>query len=126
MLMLWRRRFVSDRWGWKLPGGLVNDDVDPATTAMRELIEEAGYRPCKMRHLTRFQPTVDMVDSWHDVYLGEGAEVVGEPTEVNESARLEWAPLSSAVELIDWGGVWNSGKLVALLPALALRQREQS
>jgi 8-oxo-dGTP pyrophosphatase MutT (NUDIX family) len=124
VLMLWRHRFVSDRWGWELPGGLVDDGEDPETTAVRELIEETGYRPRKMRHLTRFQPMVGMVDSWHDVYLGEGADLVAKPTELNESARLEWVPLSSALELIDRGDVWNSGTLVALLHTLALRQRE--
>ena len=37
VLLLWRHRFVQDRWGWELPGGLIDDDEEPADTAAREL-----------------------------------------------------------------------------------------
>lgn len=76
VLMMWRHRFVSDRWGWEIPGGLVDEGEDPEETALRELLEETGYRPKTVRHVTRFQPMVGMVDSWHDVFVGEGAQKV--------------------------------------------------
>jgi NUDIX domain len=44
VLLLWRHRFVLDRWGWELPGGLVDEDEEPAEAAVRELEEETGYR----------------------------------------------------------------------------------
>jgi 8-oxo-dGTP pyrophosphatase MutT (NUDIX family) len=33
VLMIWRHRFVPDRWTWELPGGYVNPDEDPVVTA---------------------------------------------------------------------------------------------
>jgi 8-oxo-dGDP phosphatase len=36
VLMMWRHRFVPDRWGWELPGGLVEDGEEPVVTAARE------------------------------------------------------------------------------------------
>jgi len=27
VLLLWRHRFVQDRWGWELPGGLIDEGV---------------------------------------------------------------------------------------------------
>jgi NUDIX domain len=30
VLMLWRHRFIPDRWGWELPGGLVEEGEEPA------------------------------------------------------------------------------------------------
>jgi hypothetical protein len=30
VLLLRRHRFIVDRWGWELPGGLVDEDEEPA------------------------------------------------------------------------------------------------
>jgi 8-oxo-dGDP phosphatase len=120
VLLLWRHRFVPDRWGWELPGGLLDEGEKPAAAAARELREETGYRAGRVEHLFTFQPTAGRVDSEHVVFVGRDAERVGEPTEVNEAARLEWVPLASIRDLIAAGEVWNGGALVGLLYLLAL------
>ncbi len=120
VLLLWRHRFIPDRWGWELPGGLVDEGEKPAAAATRELREETGYRAGRVEHLLTFQPTAGRVDSEHVVFVGWDAERVGEPTELNEAARLEWVPLASIRDLITAGEVWNGGALVGLLHLLAL------
>ncbi|MGH3625034.1 MAG: NUDIX hydrolase [Sciscionella sp.] len=45
VLMIYRHRFIMDRWTWELPGGYVDADEDPALTAAREVEEETGWRP---------------------------------------------------------------------------------
>jgi hypothetical protein len=37
VLMMWRHRFIIDRWVWELPGGYVDPDENPAVTAAREV-----------------------------------------------------------------------------------------
>ena len=122
VLMLWRHRFVADRWGWELPGGLVDDGEEPAETIAREVVEETGYRAGLLEPILTFQPMVGMVDSPHHLFLGRELSRVGEPTEVTEAARLEWVPLSSVPGLIAKGEIWNSGSLIALLHLLGSRQ----
>ena len=120
VLLLWRHRVVQDRWGWELPGGLVDEDEEPAEAAVRELEEETGYRAGRVEALVTFQPMVSSVDSEQFAYIGREPERVGEPTEVNEEvARMEWVPLASVPDLIAAGEIWESGALVALQRVLA-------
>ena len=120
VLLLWRHRFVQDRWGWELPGGLIDEDEEPADAATRELEEETGYRAKHVEHLITYQPMVGMVDSEHVVFVGRAAERIGDPIEANEIERMEWIPLASVPELVSAGEIWNSGTLVALLRLLSM------
>jgi 8-oxo-dGDP phosphatase len=122
VLLLWRHRVVQDRWGWELPGGLVDEDEEPAEAAVRELEEETGYRAGRVEALVTFQPMVSSVDSEQFAYIGREPERVGEPTEVNEVARMEWVPLASVADLIAAGEIWESGALVALQRVLLDRR----
>jgi len=73
VLMIWRHRFVQDRWTFELPGGYVDPDEDPAVTAAGEVEEETGWRPRSMRPLTRLQPMPGTADFENLLFLGEGA-----------------------------------------------------
>lgn len=122
VLMLWRHRFVPDRWGWELPGSLVDVDEEPADAAARELEEETGYRAGDVEHLVTFQPMPGMVDAEHFIFVGRNPERIGDPTDLSEAARLEWVPLESVPGMIDAAEIWNAGSLVALSRVL-LRDR---
>ncbi|MEV5504888.1 GntR family transcriptional regulator [Streptomyces orinoci] len=120
VFLMWRHRFVPDKWNWELPGGLIDEGEDPAVTAAREILEETGYRPKgELEHVASFEPMIGTVTSPHHVYVARGVEYVAEPTEVNESQRTAWIPLSKVPELIKAGEIANSGTLVALLHLLA-------
>jgi 8-oxo-dGDP phosphatase len=123
VLMLWRHRFIPDRWGWELPGGLVDADERPIDTVARELEEETGYRAGHVDHLVTFRPMPGMIDAEHFAFVGRNPERVGEPTALSEAARLEWVPLASVPALIDAADIWDAGSLVALSRVL-MKDRE--
>lgn len=120
VLMLWRYRFVPDRWGWELPGGIVDEGEDGRTCAVREVEEETGWRPTDVEHVVTFQPMVGMVDSPHSIYLARGAEKVGAPTDAEEAGRVEWVPLADIPDLMASGQLMGAGTVVALLHVLAV------
>jgi len=115
VLMMWRHRFLPDRWGWEIPGGLVEADEDLADGAQRELVEETGYRAGRVDQLIMYQPMVGAVDSAHYVFVGRDPELIGEPTDASEVARIEWIPLTSVPGMIAAGEIWNSGSLIGLM-----------
>jgi len=58
VLMLWRHRFITDRWGWELPCGWVNPGEDPAEATRREVLEETGWEvePAALLGVYEFEP----------------------------------------------------------------------
>ncbi|MFC4906619.1 NUDIX domain-containing protein [Actinomadura gamaensis] len=122
VLMLWRYRFVPRRWGWELPGGIVDQGEDPKQTALREVEEETGWRPNSLDHVVTYEPMVGMVDSPHEIFVGRGATRVGDPTDVEESGQVAWIPLTDVHRLLKKGDLMGSGTLVALLHVLAFGQ----
>ncbi|MEU8978981.1 NUDIX domain-containing protein [Streptomyces sp. NPDC058251] len=118
VLMMWRHRFVTDTWAWELPMGLVEDGERPVEAAARELEEETGWRPESMRELIYAQPANGITDSQHFVFRAAGAKRIGEPTERNESDRLEWIPLAEIPGMIARREIVSSATLVGVMALL--------
>jgi 8-oxo-dGTP pyrophosphatase MutT (NUDIX family) len=121
VLMLWRHRFVTDRWGWELPGGLIDAGEDPAVTAAREVEEETGWRPHEMERIVGYQPMVGTLDTEHEVFIARGADYIGGSIDPTEAARIEWLDLDSTLPRIARGEIWTAGTIIGLLYALASR-----
>ncbi|MBW8482815.1 NUDIX hydrolase [Actinomadura parmotrematis] len=118
VLLIWRHRFITDRWGWEVPGGRIEDGEDPAGAAAREMVEETGYRPGPLRHLLAVPASPGMHDGIHHVFAADGAERVGEPTDV-EAERIAWVPLAGVPDLAARGEIGSGSTLAGLLYLLA-------
>jgi hypothetical protein len=62
-----------------------------------------------------FQPLPGMVDAPIDVFLWRGAEKVGEPTDKEEAARIEWKPVEEMVDLARLEQLLGSGTIIPVL-----------
>jgi 8-oxo-dGTP pyrophosphatase MutT (NUDIX family) len=122
VLMIWRYRFIIDRWVWELPGGYVDPDEDPVITAAREVEEETGWRPRDVAPLVSLQPSVGTTDAENLLFVSDGADHIGEPADINEAERIEWLRLDSIHERIGAGEIVGAASLVGLLHVLAFRR----
>jgi 8-oxo-dGTP pyrophosphatase MutT (NUDIX family) len=118
VLMLWRHRFIIDRWVWELPGGYIDEEEDPRLSAAREVEEETGWRPAPLRELLRFQPMVGTVDSENIVYVANGASNTGADADINEAAAVGWVPIADIPSRISRGEIVGSASVVGLLAVL--------
>jgi 8-oxo-dGTP pyrophosphatase MutT (NUDIX family) len=123
VLMIWRHRFVLDRWTWELPGGYVDPDEEPMITAVREVEEETGWRPRTIRPLTSFQPMTGTADFENLIYVAEGAEDTGKAADINEAARVEWIALDTIRERMAKGEIIGAAAQIGLLHVLAFYNR---
>jgi len=122
-LMSWRYRFATGQWGYELLGGLVEEGEEPIATAAREAREESGWQPLgEGEHLVSFEPLPGQITAPVDVFLWHKAEKVGEPTDIEETGRLEWVPLSRVNELVGRQQLLGSGTLIPLLHYLNSRR----
>ncbi|SNT14235.1 ADP-ribose pyrophosphatase YjhB, NUDIX family [Actinomadura meyerae] len=120
ILLIWRHRFILDRWDWEVPGGYADPGEDPAVTAVREAEEETGWRPRSVEYLFTFQPMVGSADAPQDIYLARGADLVGEP-HADEAEAVRWVPLDEAQRLIENGEIIGGATIMAVLHARAAR-----
>jgi 8-oxo-dGTP pyrophosphatase MutT (NUDIX family) len=122
VLLMWRHRFVSDLWGWELPGGLVDDGEEVAVTAARELEEETGFRAESIKPLLVYQPMAGMADSPHHLFLARDLRRMGEPVERTEGERMAWMSARECTDIVGSGRTLTSGTAIGLL-AFLTRQR---
>ena len=61
ILMLWRHRFITDRWGWERRAGWVDDGGE--RRPQRQEVEETGWRPGPLTLIDRSALTTASVDS---------------------------------------------------------------
>jgi 8-oxo-dGTP pyrophosphatase MutT (NUDIX family) len=118
VLMLWRHRFILDRWVWELPGGYLDPDEDPAACAAREVEEETGWRPRAMELLLTFQPAVGTINQTNYVYLSRGADPTGARPDVNECAGIGWMPLAEAYERVVRDEIVGAGSVTGVMAVL--------
>lgn len=123
VLLLWRHRFTTDTWGWEVPAGRIDEGETPAEAAARETLEETGWRPGPVRHLTTYFPHNGSSDATFHLFAADGADHVGSPSDPSESERVEWVPVEVLRDEIRAGRVGDGLSLTALLWWSVFEQR---
>jgi 8-oxo-dGTP pyrophosphatase MutT (NUDIX family) len=119
VLLLWRHRFTTDTWGWEVPAGRIDEGEAPEEAAAREVLEETGWRPGPLTHLTTYYPNNGQSDLSFHLFLADGATHVGEPDDWAEVERVAWHRLDDVRRLLQEGQVNDGMSLTALLWYLA-------
>jgi len=114
VLLLWRHRFITDSWGWELPAGNLDPGEAPEAGAVREALEESGWRPSALEHLLTYHPMPGAVDQTFHLFYASRAEEVGPPVDTSEAERVEWVPVTDVRDGLLDGRVSEGMSLTAL------------
>lgn len=80
-------RFAARDWLWEWPAGGLEPKESIRASAVRELMEEAGYRPKKLTQLCSFYPTPGISSEMMYLFLAD--HLVPETAEKDEDEEIE-------------------------------------
>jgi 8-oxo-dGTP pyrophosphatase MutT (NUDIX family) len=120
VLLLWRHRFITDSWGWEVPAGRVEAGEAVEEGAAREVEEETGWRPGKLRLMTSVHPSNGLSDQTFHLFVANGAEHMGPPSDWTESERVAWLTVEDVTTDLRDGRVHDGLSVTALCWWLAL------
>ena len=126
VLLIHRHRFITDSTGWEIPAGRVEAGEDAMDAARRETLEETGWRPGPLSLLFSYFPSVGLTDQRFNIFVADGAEHAGEPSDASESDRVDWITVSELPGLIRRGEIQDGYSLTALLWLLQFGQDPQN
>jgi 8-oxo-dGTP pyrophosphatase MutT (NUDIX family) len=119
VLLLRRHRFITDTWGWEIPAGRVDPGESLEEAAVREAIEETGWRPLELEYLGFSHPTNGLMEQRFEYFVAREAERVGD-FETTETESIAWFAPEDVRTLIEQGEIPDGLSVTALGMAFTL------
>ncbi|HXV28432.1 MAG TPA: NUDIX hydrolase [bacterium] len=112
-LLIRQFRFAAHGWLWEIPAGGTEKGETFAAAARRELIEEIGYRPRRLKKLLRFYPTPGISGEMMHLFLAEG--LVPERGEKDEDEEIQVHDFTPAqiMDMIKKGKIVDAKTILA-------------
>lgn len=120
VLLFRQHRVPIGRSLLEIPAGKLDvPGEEPGATAVRELEEEIGYTPGKLRHLTDLLTTPGFSDECIHIYVATDlTAVAARPTGIEEHhAEIVRMSLADAVDMARRGAITDAKTVVGLLLA---------
>ena len=107
--LLRQYRHAGGGWIWELPAGKLEPDESAATTAARELVEEAGLTAGNWEELGSILVTPGFCDEVIHLFLARELTAVPPRPEAHELIEIHWIPLADALAQV-YDGTIRDGK----------------
>jgi ADP-ribose pyrophosphatase len=123
LVLVRNERVAVGRHLLELPAGALEPGEDPKAAASRELAEETGYRPGRIRALGEFYTSPGFCDELMRVFVAEQLQSVGQKLEPGENLEVEVVARTEVMAMISDGRICD-GKTIAAVLMWILEPRE--
>ena len=116
-------RAPIDRVTVEIPAGKLDPGEDPLECARRELKEETGFVPGKIRYLTTIATSVGFCDEIIHIYLATELELEAAHPDEDEFVNVDLVPLSELIDAVLDGKIEDAKTVVGALACDAIAHR---
>ena len=113
VMLTWRHRFITDRWGWELPAGGVQRDEDVGAAVACRIEADCGWSTYDQRLLWTLPQCPDSTDRMGHLVWARAGECVGPPNP-EAVVQVGWFDLGQVREVLE-GEVQDLFTVAALL-----------
>lgn len=120
VLLVRQYRAAVEAWTLEIPAGTLEPGESPESAALREMIEETGYKPLKLTPLAEFYPTPGVSNELIKIYHASELEHVGIDRRDPGEADMEilWVPCDELVRMVNAGEIKDGKTIIAVMTAL--------
>jgi ADP-ribose pyrophosphatase len=115
VLLVRQYRIAADRMMLEIPAGTLEPDESPDICAVRELREETGYKPARLRSLGGVYVAPGYTSEFIHLYLATDLEESALQADDDESIEVKRLPLGEALRMVEQGEIVDGKTVVALL-----------
>ena len=112
--LLRQYRHAGGGWIWELPAGKLERDESAATTAARELVEEAGLTAGNWEELGSILVTPGFCDEVIHLFLARELTAVPARPEAHELIEIHWVPFDEALAQVYNGTIRDAKTMLGL------------
>ena len=107
-------RYAFEKFSWECPGGIVDNGEEPRQCAMREVLEETGYRVTAIKEVLKCHPNAYST-AWAYTFLATVEKAGEQHLDDNEYILVQEFTEEEAQELIEKGDFVHGPSLICLL-----------
>lgn len=115
IVMIRQFRKPADEVLWELPAGTLEEGEDLVSCARRELEEEAGYYPRKIKKLITFFSTPGFCNEKLTLFLAEDLEKKNKNEDADEFIEVELIKQDEALRLVKENVIKDAKTIIGIL-----------